>query len=521
MKTINFYSYKGGVGRTMLTAQIARLLAALAKGDKEKVVVVDFDFDAPGIPAVFGMPIGAVEKGLYELVSDCYMSERVSIIGPKSKEDNIVEIENWLAENLRQTKNLKNNNDVGNIFFLPSGKVDEYYWDSLTAPTWINFLSNDEVVESDDSITSFCDFIEYRMKPALENMGFKYLLIDSRAGISNYGKVAHKVSDIQAVMFCPNDEARHMINTGFASKYKPNNPLFIVSRMPPELDKPTQETFNDMVALIKEKFQYNDEVFKIHSDLHAHLNPEIRNIDKKFTKAEQEKKVQEGERPAEMVQMHEDILHIFSKLCLDKTKETEDIFAPWKEIYEYDFIKTYKNRLFEFQINTGEMNNPEDKTRNVAFKVETFIGLLSNFYSTLFSEFSDEGVETFKQALIKAGLHCGKKFGKEISKQWKKDGSFSAQSKENIERWCKFDSDVGFGLLSYDGNNEKGLVKIVNPFILGPEILGAQYNIEFFTGYVRGVLIDLLGMGKIKVELYGTSSGGEIGNTITYEIDME
>ena len=64
MVTINFYSYKGGVGRTMLTAQIARLLAALGK----RVVVADFDFDAPGIPAAFGMNMQDVKCGLFELV---------------------------------------------------------------------------------------------------------------------------------------------------------------------------------------------------------------------------------------------------------------------------------------------------------------------------------------------------------------------------------------------------------------------------------------------------------------------
>lgn len=43
METVAFYSYKGGVGRSMLLANAARFLAALGKG----VVALDFDFEAP------------------------------------------------------------------------------------------------------------------------------------------------------------------------------------------------------------------------------------------------------------------------------------------------------------------------------------------------------------------------------------------------------------------------------------------------------------------------------------------
>lgn len=45
METIAFYSYKGGVGRSLLLANAARFLATLGKG----VVALDFDFEAPGL----------------------------------------------------------------------------------------------------------------------------------------------------------------------------------------------------------------------------------------------------------------------------------------------------------------------------------------------------------------------------------------------------------------------------------------------------------------------------------------
>ena len=45
MKTITFYSYKGGVGRTLALSNVAIRLAELGKN----VCVLDFDLEAPGL----------------------------------------------------------------------------------------------------------------------------------------------------------------------------------------------------------------------------------------------------------------------------------------------------------------------------------------------------------------------------------------------------------------------------------------------------------------------------------------
>ncbi len=44
-----FYSYKGGVGRSMALANVAALLARWGK----KVLIVDWDLEAPGIEKYF------------------------------------------------------------------------------------------------------------------------------------------------------------------------------------------------------------------------------------------------------------------------------------------------------------------------------------------------------------------------------------------------------------------------------------------------------------------------------------
>ncbi|MBL0344368.1 MAG: AAA family ATPase [Anaerolineales bacterium] len=48
-KVITFYSYKGGTGRSMALANIAWILASNGK----KVLVIDWDLEAPGLHRYF------------------------------------------------------------------------------------------------------------------------------------------------------------------------------------------------------------------------------------------------------------------------------------------------------------------------------------------------------------------------------------------------------------------------------------------------------------------------------------
>src|SRR5258705_8465678 len=55
MRTITFYSYKGGVGRSLLVANTAKYLSTLGK----RVFAVDLDLEAPGLHYKFELGFDA------------------------------------------------------------------------------------------------------------------------------------------------------------------------------------------------------------------------------------------------------------------------------------------------------------------------------------------------------------------------------------------------------------------------------------------------------------------------------
>jgi len=83
MKTITFYSYKGGVGRTLALVNIANRLAEFGK----KVCVMDFDLEAPGLIHKYKYNISEVKQGLVDYIYEFAVEENLpDSIGKYAKE---------------------------------------------------------------------------------------------------------------------------------------------------------------------------------------------------------------------------------------------------------------------------------------------------------------------------------------------------------------------------------------------------------------------------------------------------
>src|SRR5437773_1298513 len=66
MFVVTFYSFKGGVGRTMALVNVGAYLASLGR----RVLLVDFDLEAPGLPSYdLSRPRKAEYPGIVEFVT--------------------------------------------------------------------------------------------------------------------------------------------------------------------------------------------------------------------------------------------------------------------------------------------------------------------------------------------------------------------------------------------------------------------------------------------------------------------
>src|SRR6266550_2779751 len=63
---VTFYSYKGGVGRTLALANTAVLLAQSGRN----VLMVDFDLEAPGLDSFAELGITSARPGVVEYFTD-------------------------------------------------------------------------------------------------------------------------------------------------------------------------------------------------------------------------------------------------------------------------------------------------------------------------------------------------------------------------------------------------------------------------------------------------------------------
>lgn len=166
-KIISFYSYKGGVGRTIALIQTAYLLADKGK----KVAIIDLDIEAPSFNNIFKQSIRSRE-GLVN-----YLYKKMYDI--KDEDPKIV------------TK--LNIGTLGEVYVVPAGKLDLKYVKMLEGLKEKRIYENGYILE----------FI----KELTKRYNLDYVLLDSRTGINNWGALS--ITDIADEVFLlayPNEE---------------------------------------------------------------------------------------------------------------------------------------------------------------------------------------------------------------------------------------------------------------------------------------------------------------------------
>lgn len=180
-RTITFYSFKGGVGRTTALTHVAWILAMRGR----KVVAVDLDLEAPGLSTAFSL------KPLPEFGIVDYFYERSYI--PEGLEPNVLITKIFGEVTIPDA--------TGRLFIVPAGSLSLDYISKVDDLRATTILDNGETLWS-----IFSREIQEQLKPDV-------ILVDSRTGINEWGALSLLQAADEAIIFLfPNEQNRQGID---------------------------------------------------------------------------------------------------------------------------------------------------------------------------------------------------------------------------------------------------------------------------------------------------------------------
>jgi cellulose biosynthesis protein BcsQ len=172
---IAFYSFKGGVGRTMALVNVAAELVRRGR----KVLVVDFDLEAPGLETYQHLQPPKPHPGIVEFVTEYRRTNAV----PN------------LLDYIYEAKPIGTKD--GRLWVMPAGRRDRAYRTALANLDW------QRLYKEEDGFLLFEDAKigwEQELKP-------DYVLIDSRTGDTDVlGICTRQLPDSVVLMFTPNEQ---------------------------------------------------------------------------------------------------------------------------------------------------------------------------------------------------------------------------------------------------------------------------------------------------------------------------
>ena len=173
MYVSTFYSYKGGVGRTMALVNVAYELA----NDGNRVLLVDFDLEAPGIKSYGFEDPRAEQFGLIDYVNQYQNNLTAPDLDP------------YIYESP---------NPQGKpIWIMPAGRNDSGYGRRLHSIDWKSLYEKGE---------GYLLFENLRAQ-GNDRLGADYVLIDSRTGYTDVGGICtRQLPDCVVFLFFPNDQ---------------------------------------------------------------------------------------------------------------------------------------------------------------------------------------------------------------------------------------------------------------------------------------------------------------------------
>ncbi|WP_027003863.1 KGGVGR-motif variant AAA ATPase [Hugenholtzia roseola] len=183
-KIITFYSYKGGVGRTQLLSNVA---AFLCFQRHKRVLLIDWDLEAPGLHFYLGIEKSQIVKGTIDLFDDY-----VKLIRRSEKPLSQDEMPYFDASYIVPTH--YRSEEGGRVDMISAGKQDENFTKKVNDFAWQHFYQN----------LDGAAYIEF-LKTSLKELDYDYIFIDSRTGINDYSGICNiQFPDINVIIAAPN-----------------------------------------------------------------------------------------------------------------------------------------------------------------------------------------------------------------------------------------------------------------------------------------------------------------------------
>lgn len=239
MYVTTFYSFKGGVGRTMALVNAAVELAQRGR----RVLAVDFDLEAPGLDTFNVLRTRKKRPGIVDFVTEYLDTGRAP------------EVERFVHE----SKGVGENG--GCLHVMPSGEQHARYATSYREIDWL------DLYERRDGFLLFEDLKaqwEQFVKP-------DYVLIDSRTGHTDTGGICtRQLPDAVAILFFPNDQNLRGLTTvvqdiRFEARSPRNKQIdlhFVMSNVP-DLDD-EDRVLERKIDAFREKLGFTGEPLMLH-----------------------------------------------------------------------------------------------------------------------------------------------------------------------------------------------------------------------------------------------------------------
>lgn len=191
-------------------------------------------------------------------------------------------------------------------------------------------------------------------------------------------------------------------------------------------------------------------------------------------------------------------LRRFISAAQDEKEQIESLETYTEYLLDEKIATGIGSKIFDVIKVRGMLINREDNSRNISFKVETLVRILTTIHDQAMKELRTSGMEELVAAghaqwiLFSAGYTSGWAFGGSLHEIFRKDIS-QKTLRQKIDRWCFFDSDVGFGLFAAEEVVEETdvlrvVIRLSDNFLVHGKSAEDANLCSFMCGYIQGIL---------------------------------